>query len=48
MEAWITRAIPGARFQTRADGNGRELVGVDEQVMALFSSRRRAVSAKVE
>lgn len=45
MEAHLTQAL-GVRFQTRADGKAREVVGVQQEVMDLFSSRRRAVSAR--
>lgn len=33
----------GVRFTDRADGLGREIAGVDERLMAQFSSRRRAI-----
>jgi len=35
-----------ARFEASADGKSREIVGVDRDVRDLFSSRRRAVTAK--
>ena len=34
------------RFATRPDGKAREIVGVRPDVMVLFSSRRRAITAK--
>lgn len=45
MEAHLTRAL-GVRFATRPDGAAREVVGVRREVMELFSSRRRAVTAQ--
>lgn len=35
----------GVRFATRPDGKAREIVGVPAEVMELFSSRRRAITA---
>ena len=45
MEEHLTRAL-GVRLAMRPDGNAREVVGVDQKVMDLFSSRRRAITAK--
>ena len=45
MEEHLTRAL-GVRFATRPDGKAREVVGVRPEVMDLFSSRRRAITAK--
>ena len=45
MEARLTRSL-GVRFATRPDGKAREILGVNQQVMDLFSSRRRAITAK--
>jgi hypothetical protein len=45
MEEHLTRSL-GVRFATRPDGKARELLGVPQQVMDLFSSRRRAITAK--
>jgi conjugative relaxase-like TrwC/TraI family protein len=45
MEAELTRTV-GVRWTTRADGVAREIVGVDQAVMDLFSKRARAVTAK--
>jgi hypothetical protein len=45
MEEHLTRAL-GVRLATRPDGNAREVVGIDRKVMDLFSSRRRAITAK--
>lgn len=45
MEEHLTRAL-GVRLATRPDGAAREVVGVDPSVMDLFSSRRRAITAK--
>jgi hypothetical protein len=35
----------GPEFRMRPDGIAREIVGIDEAVRDLFSSRRRAISA---
>jgi conjugative relaxase-like TrwC/TraI family protein len=43
MEAHLARVL-GVQFATRPDGRAREVVGVSQQVMDLFSSRRRAVT----
>ena len=45
MEEHLARAL-GVRLATRPDGNAREVVGIDPKVMELFSSRRRAITAK--
>jgi conjugative relaxase-like TrwC/TraI family protein len=45
MEAELARIL-GVRFETRPDGAAREIVGVDQAVMDLFSSRRHAVTAR--
>lgn len=45
MEAWLTRVL-GVTFAMRPDGKAREVVGVTQSVMDLFSSRRHAVTAK--
>ena len=45
MEAHLTRSL-GVEFATRPDGKAREILGVPQEVMDLFSSRRRAVTAK--
>ena len=47
MEEHLTRAL-GVRLATRPDGNAREVVGIDQKVMDLFSSRRRAITAKTK
>ena len=46
MEESLARTL-GVRFATRPDGKAREIVGVDQTVMDLFSSRRRAISPEV-
>lgn len=43
MEQHLTQAL-GVRFATRPDGKAREIVGIDQPVMDLFSSRRHAIS----
>lgn len=45
-EAFLTETL-GVRFETRPDGMAREVVGVDQDVMELFSTRRRAIGPKV-
>ena len=45
MEEHLTRAL-GVRLATRPDGKAREVVGVDQEVMDLFSSRRRAITRR--
>lgn len=45
MEAHLARSL-GVRFATRPDGKAREILGVSQDVMDLFSSRRRAITAK--
>jgi conjugative relaxase-like TrwC/TraI family protein len=45
MEAHLAHTL-GARFATRPDGKAREVLGVSQQVMELFSSRRRAITGK--
>ncbi|MDQ4118709.1 MAG: AAA family ATPase, partial [Actinomycetota bacterium] len=47
MEAHLTRSL-GVRFETRPDGRAREIIGVRPDVMDLFSSRRRAITAKTQ
>ncbi|QRP48870.1 MobF family relaxase [Amycolatopsis sp. FDAARGOS 1241] len=44
-EEHIARAL-GVRFAARPDGKAREVVGIDQRVMDLFSSRRRAITRK--
>jgi hypothetical protein len=46
-EAHITRSL-GLRFETRPDGRAREVVGIEQGVLELFSSRRRAIGTKAE
>lgn len=47
MEALLASTL-GLRVETRADGMAREIVGVDQAVMNLFSSRRRALTGRME
>ncbi len=47
MEEHLARAL-GVRFETRPDGKAREVIGVPQEVMDLFSSRRRAVSKRTQ
>ncbi|MFD8500137.1 MobF family relaxase [Amycolatopsis sp. NPDC059657] len=42
-EEHISRAL-GVRFAARPDGKAREVVGIPQPVMDLFSSRRRAIT----
>ncbi|MFD5090406.1 MobF family relaxase [Amycolatopsis thailandensis] len=44
-EEHLAKAL-GVRFAARPDGKSREVVGIDQQVMDLFSSRRRAITTK--
>ncbi|MFI5960464.1 MobF family relaxase [Cryptosporangium sp. NPDC051539] len=44
-EEHLTRTL-GVRFAARPDGKAREVVGVDEAVRDLFSSRRRSITRK--
>ena len=46
MQEYLTAAI-GIEFRMREDGTGREIVGIPQEVMDLFSSRRRAITPKV-
>ena len=46
VEAYLTRTL-GLRFETRKDGLAREVVGVPQPVMELFSKRAKAISPKV-
>ena len=46
MEAHLARTV-GARVETRADGKAREVVGVDRDVLDLFSSRSKAIEPRV-
>ncbi|TCO33022.1 conjugative relaxase-like TrwC/TraI family protein [Kribbella steppae] len=45
MEQHLTRSL-GVEFKLRPDGEAREIVGVDQSVMDLFSSRRVAITKK--
>jgi conjugative relaxase-like TrwC/TraI family protein len=47
MEEYLSATL-GVRFETRPDGKAREIVGVDKDVMDLFSSRRRAIGPKTQ
>ncbi|WP_436493409.1 MobF family relaxase [Actinokineospora sp. HUAS TT18] len=44
-EEHLAKAL-GVRFATRPDGKAREVIGVDQAVMDLFSSRRRAITKR--
>ena len=45
MEAHLARAL-GVRVETRPDGKAREVVGVDRDLMDLYSSRRAQIGPK--
>jgi conjugative relaxase-like TrwC/TraI family protein len=45
MEEHLAGAL-GPRFATRPDGKAREVLGIPQNVLELFSSRRRAITAK--
>jgi hypothetical protein len=47
MEAHLARDL-GVRLETRPDGRAREIVGVPQAALDLFSQRRRAVTEKTE
>jgi conjugative relaxase-like TrwC/TraI family protein len=47
MEEHLTRTL-GVRFATRPDGKAREVVGIRQEVMDLFSTRRKAITKKVQ
>lgn len=47
VEAYLAETL-GVRFETRPDGKAREIVGVDGDVMEMFSTRRRAITGKTE
>jgi conjugative relaxase-like TrwC/TraI family protein len=47
MEAHLARVL-GVRFETRPDGMAREIVGVSQDLMDVFSARTRAITPKVE
>jgi conjugative relaxase-like TrwC/TraI family protein len=46
MEAHLARTV-GARVELRADGKAREVVGVDRDLLDLFSSRSRTIQPRV-
>ncbi|WP_202867884.1 MobF family relaxase [Kribbella pittospori] len=45
MEHHLSKAL-GVWFEMRPDGKSREVVGIDQPVMDLFSSRRKAITKK--
>jgi conjugative relaxase-like TrwC/TraI family protein len=45
MEANLARSL-GVEFSTRPDGKAREAVGIDRELLDLFSSRRHAITAR--
>lgn len=47
MEEFLTRRL-GLEFQTRPDGQGREVVGVSPELIAEFSTRRAQVTADLQ
>ncbi|MGH3628594.1 MAG: MobF family relaxase [Sciscionella sp.] len=46
-ESYLTQAL-GVRFATRPDGKAREILGVPQAVMDLFSSRSHQIGPKAE
>ncbi|WP_433503215.1 MobF family relaxase [Pseudonocardia halophobica] len=44
MEAHLARTL-GVELATRPDGRAREVVGIDSELLELFSSRRHAITA---
>ena len=47
MEQHLSRSL-GVRLAARPDGKAREILGIDQAVMELFSSRRRAITRKTQ
>lgn len=47
MEEHLSRTL-GLRFETRPDGKAREVVGVEQSVMDMFSARTRAIGPKTQ
>ena len=47
MEQHLAASL-GVEFATRPDGKAREVVGIDQAVMDLFSSRRRGITRKTQ
>ena len=47
MEQHLATAL-GVRFAARPDGKAREVVGIDQAVMDLFSSRRHGITRKTQ
>ena len=47
MEQHLAMSL-GVKFATRPDGKAREVVGIDQAVMDLFSSRRRGITRKTQ
>ncbi|TCN36853.1 conjugative relaxase-like TrwC/TraI family protein [Kribbella orskensis] len=45
MEQHLVKSL-GVQFKERPDGKAREIVGIDQAVMDLFSSRRKAITKK--
>jgi predicted RNA-binding Zn ribbon-like protein len=45
LEQHLSRTL-GVQFRLRGDGEAREIVGIDQGVMDLFSTRRRAITKK--
>lgn len=45
MEAHLARSL-GVRVETRPDGRAREVVGVDQDLMDLYSTRRQQIGPK--
>lgn len=45
MESHLARTL-GVEFATRPDGRAREVVGMDRELLDLFSSRRHAITAR--
>ena len=47
MEAYLAGVL-GVRFETRPDGKAREIVGVGQDLMDMFSARTRAIGPKTQ
>ncbi|MGD9525202.1 MobF family relaxase [Pseudonocardia sp.] len=47
MEAHVARSV-GARVDMRPDGKAREVVGIDREVLDIFSSRSKVIAPRVQ
>ena len=47
MEAHVARSV-GARVEMRPDGKAREILGIDREVLDIFSSRSKVIAPRVQ